>query len=119
MAASPDRQDLPIPNYDGISTGDLGHRIRSLEPAQLDVLVAYEREHAHRLPVLHVLQARLDELADGSTPSGGDPSGPTTTGAPAAGGSQVSPQTQGPPVNPAPQTDKSGPTAPLPRGNTR
>ena len=119
MASSPDRQDLPIPDYDGITTGDLGHRIRSLEPAQLDQLVDYEREHAHRLPVLHVLQTRLEELAAGDTPSGGDPTGPSRSGQAPGGGSPVSPQTQGPAINPAPQSEKSGPTAPLPRGNTR
>lgn len=64
--------DLPIPDYDQLSLGDLRHRIRSLDRDELSRVLDHEREHGDRAPVLQVLTARLAELDEGAEPSGGD-----------------------------------------------
>ena len=66
--------DLPLPDYDQMSLGDLRSRIRALDAAALDAVMTYEAGHAARVPVLEVLEARSRELADGAEPSGGNPS---------------------------------------------
>jgi hypothetical protein len=67
-------EDLPLPDYDQMSLGDLRSRIRALDAAALDAVMTYEAGHAARVPVLEVLEARSRELADGAEPSGGNPS---------------------------------------------
>ena len=104
---------LPIPDYDHLPVGDLGHRIRSLTADQLGTLVAYEQAHGNRLPVLQVMQTRLDEVRGGAELSGGDPAGLAPSLAETAqGGSQVSPQTQGPVINPPSHGDPTNPAQP-------
>jgi hypothetical protein len=105
--------DLPIPDYDHLPIGDLGHRIRSLTADQLGTLLGYERAHGDRLPVVQVLQTRLDEVRGGAELSGGDPTGIAPSLADTAqGGSPVSPQTQGPQVNPPSHGDPTNPSQP-------
>jgi hypothetical protein len=83
---------LPLPNYDQLPLGSLQHRIRSLDADDLRVLVDHEREHGNRTPVLEVLSARLDQLAEGATPSDGEHrSTPEVTST--AGDSPVTPAT--------------------------
>ncbi|WP_298456862.1 hypothetical protein [uncultured Cellulomonas sp.] len=112
-SADVQHQDLPIPDYDHLPVGDLGHRIRSLPAGDLQTLLAYERAHGDRLPVVQLLQVRLEEVQGGAEPSGGDPSGiaPSLTDT-AQGGSPVSPQTQGPPINPPSQGVPTNPAQP-------
>jgi hypothetical protein len=85
-------EDLPLPDYDEMSLGDLRSRIRPLDAEQLNAVLTYEAGHAARVPVLEVLEARARELEAGAEPSGGDPSN-----APAvehgSGGSRVSEST--------------------------
>jgi hypothetical protein len=84
--------ELPLPDYDQLSIGDLRHRIRSLEAEQLRAVADHERAHANRVPVLEILDARLADLAAGAEPAPGDPSrAPGVTGSP--GGSPVQPTT--------------------------
>ncbi|CAM3587633.1 hypothetical protein KIPE111705_15600 [Kibdelosporangium persicum] len=64
--------DFPINDYDQLSTGDLRHRIRSLSGDELRQVLEHEREHANRAQVEQLLITRLDELADGAQPAGGD-----------------------------------------------
>ena len=107
----PDRADLPLPDFDHLPLNSLSQRIRTLDLAQLSVVLDYERAHGARLPVLQVLERRRDELVEGAEPSGGSPSGPTpekvdgppvvrqvdqTTDAPT-----INPPSQGVPTNPA------------------
>jgi hypothetical protein len=68
----PAHKELPLPDYDHLPTGSLAARIRALEGADVERLLAYERAHADRLPVLLVLQRRLEELAKGAQPTSGD-----------------------------------------------
>jgi len=95
------REDLPVPDYDHLPIGSLGHRIRSLEADEIDVLRRYEEAHANRVAVIQILDHRLLDLAEGQRPSGGDAAAPAAEAAPAlAGGSAASPETAGPPQNP-------------------
>jgi hypothetical protein len=64
--------DLSIADYDQLSVGDLRHRIRSLTESELRQVLDHERDHANRVQVVQLLNARLDELAQGAEPSGGD-----------------------------------------------
>ncbi|WP_258726963.1 hypothetical protein [Cellulomonas sp. NS3] len=109
-----ERDALPIPDYDHLPVTGLGHRIRSLSAEQVGTLLTYEQAHGDRLPVLQVLQARLGELEDGAEPSGGDASGlaPELAAGGAQGGSLVSPQTQGPKINPPSHGDPTNPAQP-------
>ncbi|MCL3861338.1 hypothetical protein [Actinotalea sp. K2] len=111
------RDDLPIPDYDHLPVTGLGHRIRSLDRDQVQTLLSYEQQHGDRLPVVEVLRARLKALADGADPSGGDAAdvAPELSGG-AAGGSKVSPQTQGPPPVPPQTGDMMNPGAPVTPG---
>lgn len=105
--------DLPLPDYDQLPIGSLQNRIRSLTADELREVLEYERTHAARLQVSTILQARLDELEDGAQPSGGSPDAPHPEVAPhARGGSRVSPQTAGPPINPPSQGVPSNPAQP-------
>lgn len=66
-------EDLPIPDYDQLSLGDLQHRIRALGEDQLIMVRDHERAHGGRMPMLEAIHERLLELQKGGQPSGGDP----------------------------------------------
>lgn len=104
------REQLPIPDYDHLPVTGLAHRVRSLTQAQIDVLLAYEREHGDRLPVVQVLETRRAELEAGAEPSGGDASGlaPEQAGAPSAG-PQVTSATAPYPDIPPTESDEAKP----------
>src|SRR4051812_5278064 len=92
---------LPLADYDHLAVGDLALRIRSLDAPDLETLLGYEREHAHRLPVVQALQARLEEVRAGAAPWEGAPSARSAKAAPPAdAGSPVQPATGGPVINP-------------------
>ena len=109
--AVPSRTELPLPDYDHLSTASLAHRIRTLEADGLMTLLGYERDHGNRVPIILVLQARLNELDAGEKPTTGSadsfvpeksPGPPTprsidqTTDAP-----KINPPSHGDPTNPA------------------
>jgi hypothetical protein len=60
--APTDRHDLPIPDFDNVSLGSLRARLRSLSVEQLVVLREWEQAHAHRLPVVTLLDNRIAKL---------------------------------------------------------
>jgi hypothetical protein len=105
---------LPLPDYDHLPIGGLASRIRSLDAAGVQTLLAYERAHGKRLQAVQIMENRLAALRDGAEPSGGDPAADVTPEAPehAAGGSKVSEATAGPPVNPPSQGDPTNPAQP-------
>jgi hypothetical protein len=98
---TPHHDQLPLPDYDHLTMGDLVGRIRSLGEDQLQVLLDYERTHGDRLPVVTVLDQRIGQLRGGAQPSGGDPTAdtPELQHAPPPP-SKAGPATEGPPVNP-------------------
>lgn len=104
--------DLPLPDYDHRPVGSLESRVRTLDAHGVRQLLDYERAHGDRLPVVQVLERRLEALETGAEPTAGDPEGATPETGGAAGGSKVSPQTQGPKVNPPSQGVPTNPAQP-------
>jgi hypothetical protein len=112
--ATPHHDELPLPDYDHLPTGSLEGRLRSLDADALEQLLVYERAHGDRLPVVQLIERRLEAVRDGAPLSGGDPTAaatPERQHAPQAGG-QASPQTQGPPINPPSHGDPTNPAQP-------
>ncbi len=108
---------LPLPDYDHLPIGSLTSRIRTLDSAGVEAVLAYEREHANRLPAVTVLEARLEQLRAGAEPSGGSPHAVAPEAAPpAAGGSVASPATSGPVINPPSHGDPTNPAQPRSTG---
>jgi hypothetical protein len=108
-----DRDELPLQDYDHLTLGELPTRIGSLGPDALRQLLAYEREHGDRLPVVQVLERRLAAVESGADLTGGDPQASTPASVPPPeGGSTVGPETSGPPVNPPSHGDPTNPAQP-------
>jgi hypothetical protein len=65
--------DLPLEDYDHMTLGSLRGRIRSLSVPELVQVRDYEKAHAHRLPVVTLLDNRIAKLATDAeaTPSPG------------------------------------------------
>jgi hypothetical protein len=100
MNDSLDHADLPLPEYDHVPIGHLPARIAPLDADQVQQLIDYEREHGERLPVLVVLEHRLEALQ-----SGAEPSGSVATDLPEVGQGSSSPAvtpgtTNAPKINP-------------------
>ncbi|RAM38723.1 hypothetical protein [Arthrobacter globiformis] len=95
----PGHDELPLADYDHIPSGTLPSRISGLDEGGVGQLLEYERAHGNRLPVVQILEHRLEALKGGAQPSG--TSAPDT---PEVGqtqtGSKVSPATSGPSINP-------------------
>jgi len=107
------RDELPLPDYDHLPLGSLTHRIRSLDATGLSQVLDYERAHGDRLPVVQVLQARLQELQSGAEPSAGSPTGlvPEAAGGPSAP-RQIDQTTEAPTINPPSHGDPTNPGQP-------
>ncbi len=104
---------LPLPDYDHVPLGSLEGRIRSLDADQLEQLLSYEQAHGNRLPVVQVLQARLEAVRDGASLSGGSPDAPRPeAGEPPTAPSPASPETTGPSINPPSHGDPTNPAQP-------
>jgi hypothetical protein len=113
MADVPHHDELPLPDYDHLPVGSVESRIRSLDADQLAAVLAYERAHGDRLPVVQVLEHRLEAVRGGAEPTGGDPlavAPEAPLGEP--GRSHASPATEGPPVNPPSHGDPTNPGQP-------
>jgi hypothetical protein len=112
-------QDLPLPDYDHITTGELPGRVHGLDAAQVEELLAFEREHGDRLPIVQVLEHRLRELNAGAQPSGEVLDDSPTMNHGAASGGKVSPATHGPTINPPSHGVPTNPAQPRPEGPPR
>lgn len=55
--------DLPIPDFDNVSIGSLRARLRSLTVEDLVKLREWEKAHAHRLPVITLLDNRIAKVS--------------------------------------------------------
>ena len=111
MTDSPAHEDLQLPGYDHIPLGSLPSRIRPLDESGVSGLLDYERAHGNRLPVIQVLEHRLEALRNGEEPSGSVPEDmPEVTQN--QQGSKVSPATTGPKINPPSQGDPTNPAQP-------
>ena len=110
MSASHERESLPIPDFDHIPLGTLPSRISALDEGGVQQLLDFEHAHGDRLPVVQVLERRIESLRSGTQPSGaveqdmpevtqgssGSPVSPGTTNAP-----KINPPSHGDPTNPA------------------
>ena len=107
----PQHSELPLPDYDHLPAGTLPSRISGLEEADVAQLIAYEKAHGNRLPIMQILEKRLQDLQDGAEPRG--PRAPSTpevnTGQPRT--SQTA-NVPGPPVNPPSQGVPTNPSQP-------
>jgi hypothetical protein len=105
----PQHKELPFPDYDHVPAGTLPSRISGLDEADVAQLVAYEKAHGNRLPILVILEKRLKDLQEGAEPSGPrvpttpevNTGQPDTTKAAEVTGPPVNPPSQGVPTNPA------------------
>lgn len=110
MNDAPLHKDLPLPDYDHLPVGTLPTRITGLGEAEVAQLVAYEKAHGNRLPILQVLEQRLHQLQNGAEPSGTQtPPTPEVLGSP---DTPQAPVVTGPPVNPPSHGDPTNPAQP-------
>ncbi len=66
-SAAVERTELPIPDFDHVTSGSLRGRLRRLGLDDLRTLRGYEQQHAARLPILTMLENRIAKLeADGA-----------------------------------------------------
>jgi hypothetical protein len=96
MTDAPRHEDLPLPGFDHIPLGTLPQRLHPLD---------------ERLPVMQVLERRLEALRDGAEPRGAVPDVMPEV---SQGGhrEQVTPATSGPPINPPSHGDPTNPAQP-------
>jgi hypothetical protein len=95
----PGHDELPLADYDHIPSGTLPSRISGLDVGAVAQLLDYERAHGNRLPVVQILEHRLDALKGGAQPSVSSPPD-TPEVSQTQTGSKVSPATSGPQINP-------------------
>lgn len=107
-----DNRTLPLPDFDQLPPEAVATRIRSLNGAQLEQLIEYESDHAHRPLVLDVLARRSAQLREGAQPTSGDPNAikPEVAGPPETESKVGS--DPGPPINPPARGDPTNPARP-------
>ena len=93
---TPARDELPLADYDHMTLGSLRGRLRSLTVVELVQVRDYEKAHAHRLPVVTLLDNRIAKLATdaAATPSPGGreaPPEPASAGVSAGVGKDAGP----------------------------
>ncbi len=104
-----DRDQLPLPDFDHIPLGTLPSRLHPLDERGITQLLGWERAHGNRLPVIQVLESRIEQLRNGAEPSGTIPENmPEMTRN--QGGSPVSQETA---VDDVPEPAKSSPMLPF------
>jgi hypothetical protein len=100
---APSSDELPLPDYDGMTLGALRGRLRSLDVDQLVALRAYEKSKADRLPVVTMLDNRIAKLAagdgaaTGNAPDAPSPKASTAKKPPKKTGKTAPAKTDGPP----------------------
>lgn len=114
----PDHAELPLPDFDHMSTGSLRSRIRGLELPDLVTLRAYEKAHADRLPVVTLMDQRIASLAArDASPTGNVSDAPDLAATPTRRRSKVKPVTSGPAMNPPSQGVPTNPAQPRSSGS--
>lgn len=86
---SREHDELPLPDFDHVLVGHLSSRIASLEQADVEKLLEYERAHARRMPIQLVLQRRIEALKNGAKPAEGGSGDMPEAGGGVGGGSKV------------------------------
>lgn len=68
LPEAPAHDDLPLPDFDHLTIGSLRARLARLDENDLELLLAYEREHANRLPIVTMLENRLAKVRRDTLP---------------------------------------------------
>jgi hypothetical protein len=97
------RDELPIPDFDNVSLGSLRARLRSLSVEQLIALREWEQAHAHRLPVITLLDNRITKVA-ADTGAGSNGANTANTANRSAGSSPAARTTPYPAEGSAPES---------------
>jgi len=63
--AEPATEAPPLPGYDDLSPASLRARLRVLDAATIQAMLAYENAHARREPVITMLERRLAKISAG------------------------------------------------------
>jgi len=63
--ATPAAEAPPLPGYDDLSLASLRGRLRTLDAATIQAVLAYEKAHARREPVITMLERRLAKISAG------------------------------------------------------
>jgi hypothetical protein len=63
--AEPAPEAPPLPGYDDLSLASLRGRLRVLDAATIQAMLAYEKAHARREPVITMLERRLAKISAG------------------------------------------------------
>ena len=63
--AEPATEAPPLPGYDDLSLASLRARLRVLDAATIQAMLAYEKAHARREPVITMLERRLAKITAG------------------------------------------------------
>jgi hypothetical protein len=110
MNDTPQRQDLPLPNYEQIPEAALPSHVSALSEADVAQLIIYEKAHGNRPPIMLILEKRLHDLQGGAVPRGPrtnstpqvlNPFEPETAQAAQVPGRPIYPPSDGDPADPA------------------
>lgn len=63
--ATPATEEPPLPGYDDLSLASLRARLRGLDAPAITAMLAYEKAHARREPVITMLERRLAKITAG------------------------------------------------------
>jgi hypothetical protein len=107
-----DHDDLPLPDFDHMTLGQLRGRLRRLDLVSLVQLRDYEEAHANRLPIVAMLNNRITKVQESGTDAGSPQTTSDGASRPTPTGSRVTPATAGPPINPPTGGDPTNPAQP-------
>lgn len=107
-----DHDELPLPDFDHMTLGQLRGRLRTLDLVSLVQLRDYEEAHANRLQIVAMLNNRITKVQASGTDSGSPQTSSAGASKPTSTGSRVTPATAGPPINPPTGGDPTNPAQP-------
>jgi hypothetical protein len=87
---SRDHDELPLPDFDHVLIGHLPARIAPLSKDDISKLIAYEEQHARRLPIILALKRRIVALEHGAKVAEGGGDDSSMGSGSVGGGSKVS-----------------------------
>jgi hypothetical protein len=107
-----DHDELPLPDFDHMTVGQLRGRLRTLDLVSLVQLRDYEEAHANRLQIVVMLNNRIAKVSESGTDSGSPQTSSAGASKDSSTGSRVTPATAGPPINPPTGGDPTNPAQP-------
>jgi hypothetical protein len=104
--------ELPLPDFDLMTMGQLRGRLRTLDLVSLVQLRDYEQAHANRIQIVAMLNNRIAKVQASGADTGSPQTASTGASRKTATGSRVTPATAGPRVNPPSHGDPTNPAQP-------